>query len=71
MGYTMGLHTGTLDGHRFMGHEGGIFGFSTIIENYPDDGFMLIIFANTEGGAGQLEMDTARLLFATDKRAGK
>jgi D-alanyl-D-alanine carboxypeptidase len=71
MGYTMGLHTGTLDGHRFMGHEGGIFGFSTIIENYLDDGFMLIIFANTEGGAGQLEMDTARLLFAIDKRAGK
>lgn len=63
MGYTMGLHTGTLDGHAFMGHEGGIFGFSTIMENYRDDGFMLIILANTEGAAGRLEMETARILF--------
>ena len=63
MGYTMGLHTGTLDGHRFMGHEGGIFGFSTIMENYLDDGFMLIILANTEGAAGRLEMELARILF--------
>ena len=71
MGYTMGLHTGTLDGHRFMGHEGGIFGFSTIIENYLDDGFMLIILSNTEGGAGLLEMNTARILFAPGTPAGK
>lgn len=63
MGYTMGLHTGTLDNHRFMGHEGGIFGFSTIVENYLDDGFMLIILSNTEGGAGRMEMETARILF--------
>ena len=63
MGYTMGLHTGTLDGHHFMGHEGGIFGFSSIVENYLDDGFMLIILSNTEGGAGRLEMETARILF--------
>jgi CubicO group peptidase (beta-lactamase class C family) len=63
MGYTMGLHTGTLDGHAFMGHEGGIFGFSTIIENYRDDGFMLIILSNAEGAAGLLEMQTARIMF--------
>lgn len=67
MGYTMGLHTGTLDGHPFMGHEGGIFGFSTIMENYRDDGFMLIILANTEGAAGRLEMETARILFGDTK----
>jgi len=63
MGYTMGLHTGTLDGHAFMGHEGGIFGFSTIMENYRDDGFMLIILSNAEGAAGLLEMQTARIMF--------
>jgi len=67
MGYTMGLHTGTLDGHAFMGHEGGIFGFSTIMENYRDDGFMLIILANTEGAAGRLEMETARIMFGDTK----
>ena len=65
MGYTMGLHTGTLDGHRFIGHEGGIFGFSTIMENYLDEGFMLIILANTEGAAGRLEMEAARILFGS------
>lgn len=64
MGYTMGLHTGVLDGHRFMGHEGGIFGFSTIIERYVDDDFSLIILANTPRAAGLLEMQSARILFA-------
>ncbi len=66
----MGLHTGTVDGHRLMGHEGGIFGFNTMMENYVDDGFMLIVLANTEGGAGFLEVEIARILFAAQKPAG-
>lgn len=70
-GYTMGLHTGTVDGHRLMGHEGGIFGFNTMMENYIDDGFMLIVLANTEGGAGFLEVEIGRILFAAQQPAGK
>jgi len=68
LGYTMGLHTGTLDEHRFMGHEGGIFGFSTIIERYFDDNFTLIILANTPRAAGLLEMQVARLMFGSGKK---
>ncbi len=63
MGYTMGLHTGTLDGHHFIGHEGAIFEFSSIVENYREEGFMLIVLSNTEGDAGRLEMEAARILF--------
>ena len=70
-GYTMGLHTGSVDGHRLVGHEGGIFGFNTMMENYVDDGFTLIVLANTEGGAGYLEVEIARILFAAAKPAAK
>lgn len=70
MGYTMGLHTGALDDHRFIGHEGGIFGFSTIIERYVDDDFTLIVLANTPRAAGLLEMETARILFEALGKAG-
>lgn len=68
--YAMGLHLGSLDGHRLIGHEGGIFGFNTIIETYPDDGFTTIVLANTNGGAGPLEMEVSRILLSTSTRSG-
>jgi hypothetical protein len=46
-----------------MGHEGGIFGLSTIVERYLDDDFSLIVLANTPRTAGLLEMQAARILF--------
>ena len=63
----MGLHLGSLDGHRLIGHEGGIFGFSTIMETYPDDGFTTIVLANTNGGAGPLELEVSRILLSMPK----
>jgi CubicO group peptidase (beta-lactamase class C family) len=63
--YAMGLHLGSLDGHRFIGHEGGIFGFSTMMEVYPDDGLTTIVLANTNGVAGRLQTEIARILLAT------
>jgi D-alanyl-D-alanine carboxypeptidase len=65
--YGMGLHLGSLDGHRLIGHEGGIFGFNTIVETYPDDGFTTIVLANTNGGAGPLEMEVSRILLSMSK----
>jgi D-alanyl-D-alanine carboxypeptidase len=69
--YAMGLHLGTLDGHRLIGHEGGIFGFSTIMETYPDDGFSTIVLANTSGVAGRLEMEVSRILLSTPALSGR
>jgi D-alanyl-D-alanine carboxypeptidase len=69
--YAMGLHTGSLDGHRHIGHEGGIFGFSTIMETYPDAGFTTIVLANASGAAGRLEMEVSRILLATAVRSGR
>jgi hypothetical protein len=69
--YAMGLHLGSLDGHKFIGHEGGIFGFSTMMETYPDDGFTTIVLANTGGAAGRLQMEVSRILLSTPAQTGR
>lgn len=70
-GYTMGLHTGSLDGHRFIGHDGSVFGFDNVVENFSDDRFVLIVLTNTDEAAPALEREIARILLPGTATAHK
>ena len=50
-GYGFGLALGRLEGHRRIAHGGGIFGFSTFLAHYPDDGITVAVLTNS--GSGQ------------------
>lgn len=51
--YGYGWQTGDIRGHRFVGHGGGIHGFSTYILRLPDDQLTVIVLMNA-GGAPEL-----------------
>jgi CubicO group peptidase (beta-lactamase class C family) len=46
--YGHGLSVSALDGHRRVGHNGGISGFSSYLAIYPDDDLYVVVLANTE-----------------------
>ena len=45
-GYGFGLGIFNVGGHRQVGHNGGIDGFTTDMENYPDDRLTVIVLSN-------------------------
>ena len=47
-GYGFGWYIGQSHGHRLWSHGGGINGFLTIKDNYPDDDLIVLVLANTE-----------------------
>ena len=47
-GYGFGLGASTANGHRQIGHGGGINGFSTQLSAYPDDSLTVVVLANSE-----------------------
>ncbi|WP_336487473.1 serine hydrolase [Methylobacterium nigriterrae] len=47
-GYGFGWFLGQSHGHRLWSHGGGINGFLTIKDNYPDDDLIVLVLANTE-----------------------
>lgn len=49
--YAMGLTVVTRDGHKRIAHGGGIEGFNTALEFYPDDKLIVIVLGNLNGGA--------------------
>jgi len=49
--YGYGLVIGELDGHAWVGHAGGIDGFSSFLTEFPDDGITVAINANSSMGA--------------------
>ena len=49
-GYGLGWGTSKVNGRRRVSHGGGIPGFSTEFERYPDDGLAVIVLTNAEGG---------------------
>lgn len=60
--YGFGWAVDRRQGHRYIGHGGGITGFSTAIDRYPDDGLTVIVLANQEGGmAGDIARRVAAL----------
>ena len=48
--YAMGLTVVTRDGHKRIAHGGGIEGFNTALEFYPDDKLIVIVLGNLNGG---------------------
>ncbi len=54
-GYGYGLGAGELNGHRSIGHAGGINGFSSMLSVFPDDSLVVVVLANSE------EANTSRI----------
>lgn len=60
-GYGFGLFIGDLDGHRVIGHGGGINGFVSQLSHYPDDHLTVVVLVNAETSeASALEQRVAR-----------
>ena len=49
--YAMGLLVTNNDGHKLIAHGGGIEGFNTSLDYYPDDKIIVIVLGNLNGGA--------------------
>ena len=49
--YGCGLFIRTVDGHKLITHGGGIEGFNTSLNYYPDDKLTVIVLGNLSGGA--------------------
>jgi CubicO group peptidase (beta-lactamase class C family) len=48
--YACGLFVSTRDGHKVITHGGGIEGFNTSLNFYPDDKIVVIVLGNLNGG---------------------
>ena len=48
--YGMGLFLSEFDGHRKIAHNGGINGFNSTLNYYPDDELIWVALSNTSGG---------------------
>ncbi|MGH7720140.1 MAG: serine hydrolase domain-containing protein [Gemmatimonadaceae bacterium] len=70
MSYGYGLGVGDLQGHRKVGHGGGINGFVSQLALYPADSLAIAVLVNTEGQtAGRLERHIAHLALGIRERA--
>jgi hypothetical protein len=49
--YAFGLVAATKDGHKLISHGGGIEGFNTSLNYYPDDKLTVIVLGNLNGAA--------------------
>ena len=47
--YGLGTRLGSFLGHRVVGHTGSGGGFTTVLEDFPDDRLMIAVLINTEG----------------------
>ena len=65
--YGYGWGIGELDGHKLVGHGGGINGFSTVIWRAIDQDVVSIVLTNQEDGrlTGKLGQDLLLLLIAS------
>ena len=65
--YGFGLGVGTLEGHRQVGHGGGINGFISQLAHYPDDGVTVAVLTNSGSGpAGRITEMVARAALGLD-----
>lgn len=64
--YGYGWRIGVRFDRRWMAHGGGIDGFATIFERYPDDKVAIIVLSNLESaGVGDIAMEIAQMIFVT------
>lgn len=63
-GYGYGLGVNSQNGHRHIGHGGGINGFSAMLSAYPDDSLIVVVLANSEdANTGRIAQRIARAAF--------
>ena len=67
--YGFGTRIMSFDGHRRIGHDGGIPGFQAALFTYPDDRITIAVVANTFGGAYELEQRIAKVVLAANRPA--
>jgi len=61
--YGFGIAVGELGGHRKLGHGGGINGFLSELDYYPDDTLTVVVLANSESARpARLADDIARVV---------
>lgn len=61
--YGFGLAAGMLGGHKAIGHSGGINGFTTVGNFFPDDSLNVVVFSNADRGPDALGQNIARAVF--------
>ena len=62
--YAFGLGVLTINGHKTIGHTGGIEGFNTALNYYPDDRLTIVVLANQNGKAPlEIEMNLAAIVY--------
>jgi CubicO group peptidase (beta-lactamase class C family) len=63
VGYGMGWDVAIVDGRRRVAHDGALAGFRTVYARYPDQGWAVIVLANSSSGCcNALEGTVAKLL---------
>jgi CubicO group peptidase (beta-lactamase class C family) len=61
--YSYGLFHGELDGHRTVSHGGGITGFISAFDTYPEDELVVVVLSNTgTANSGGIAKNIARLV---------
>lgn len=58
-GYGFGLMMSDFEGHRTIGHGGGIFGFNSMLTYYPDDDLYVAVISNGRVNSGKVAKDIA------------
>ena len=61
--YGFGLTAGMLAGHKSIGHNGGINGFTTTSAFFPEDSMNVVVFSNADRGPDGLAMNISRVMF--------
>jgi hypothetical protein len=70
--YAYGLGVGNVEGHRRIGHGGGINGFITQLDHYPDDDLTVVVLGNLGGApSGAVAGKVARLVLGLRLEAPK
>ena len=59
--YALGLFISSSNGHRFIAHGGGIEGFNTSLDYYPDDKLIVIVLANLNGATDPIATNLAKV----------
>ena len=62
--YGYGMTSGTVDGHTYIAHSGGMIGYSSQLEGDLDDGIGVIALVNFPGGPGKIPHYAMQLLRA-------
>lgn len=66
--YGYGIGVSDLAGHRKLGHNGSLPGFSSQLDYYPDDDLVVVVLANSPAAVGTLADAVARVVLGLPPR---